>query len=83
MNPPKNPQIRSAWPLQEINYGSANTILAQTSSFRHYYWALLSLWILHLEQAKRIQGVKFVETSPINEAGASGKGFFFIQKMFK
>jgi hypothetical protein len=40
VNPPKNLQIRSALPIQEINYGSSN-ILAQTCYFRQYYWALL------------------------------------------
>ncbi len=34
VNPPKNPQIRSALPFQEKNYGYANK-LAQTSPFRH------------------------------------------------
>jgi hypothetical protein len=42
VNPPKNPQIRAALPIQEINYGFAN-ILAQTCSFRQYCWALLYL----------------------------------------
>jgi hypothetical protein len=42
VNPPKNPQIRAALPIQEINYGCAN-ILAQTCYFLQYYWALLFL----------------------------------------
>jgi hypothetical protein len=37
----------------------------------------------HFEWAQRIKGVKFVETSPINYAGASGKGNMFLtQKLY-
>jgi len=41
VNLPKNQQIGSALPIQDINYGCAN-ILAQTCSSRQYCWALLS-----------------------------------------
>jgi hypothetical protein len=74
VNPPKNLQIRAALPIQEINYGCAN-ILAQTCAFRQYCWALLYVCIFTSWIGK---AVKFVETSPINKAVASGNGNRFL-----
>jgi hypothetical protein len=64
---------------EKINYDSAN-ILALTYPFHH---TVEPYCLSHFEKAKRIKGVQFVETSPFNYAGASGKGkMFFKQKLY-
>ncbi len=73
MNLPNNPWIRSALPIQEVNYGSAN-ILAQTFPFRHT--VVFTSWI-----GKAGQRGEICRESPINKAVASGKNTFFTQKL--
>jgi hypothetical protein len=55
VNLPKNLEIGSALPIQEINYGCDN-ILAQTFPFRHTVGPYCLCEFSHLEKAKRIEG---------------------------
>jgi hypothetical protein len=78
VNLPKIRKIGTALPIQDINYDSAN-ILALTCPFRLCEFS-------HLEKAKRMKGVKFVETSPIYySAEQAEKEICFLYKscMFK